>query len=70
MNITEKSHIKVKWEGTPEEFTKEKQARIKSYIQNKYGCKNVTVQFNPLTQNGKQYTLDQSENRWVNLLIL
>ena len=61
-NITEKSYIKVKWEGTPEEFTKEKQARIKAYAQNKYGCKNVIVQFNPITENGKQYTLDQSEN--------
>jgi hypothetical protein len=60
--ITEKSYIKVKWEGVPEEFTKEKQARIKAYIQNKYGCKNVTVQFNPITENGTQYTLDQSEN--------
>jgi len=28
--ITEKSYIKVKWEGAPEEFTKEKQERIKA----------------------------------------
>jgi hypothetical protein len=62
MAITEKSYIKVKWEGTPEEFSKEKQARVKSYIQNKYGCKNVVVQFSPIHQNGSQYTLDQSEN--------
>lgn len=60
--ITEKSYIKVKWDGAPEEFTKEKQARIKAYIQNKYGCKNVTVQFNPINATGSEYTLDQSEN--------
>ena len=42
-NPTEKSFIKVKWEGAPEEFTKEKQARIKAYIQNKYKCKNVII---------------------------
>jgi len=62
MAITDKSYIKVKWEGAPEEFTKEKQARIKAYIQNKYGCKNVTVQFNPINASGTEYTLDQSEN--------
>lgn len=61
-NPTEKSFIKVKWEGAPEEFTKEKQARIKAYIQNKYKCKNVTVQFNPINASGTEYTLDQSEN--------
>jgi DNA repair exonuclease SbcCD ATPase subunit len=62
MNITEKSFIKVKWECTPEDFTKEKQARIKAYFQNKYKCKNVTVQFTPINITGKQYTLDQSES--------
>ena len=62
MKPTEKSYIKVKWEGAPEEFTKEKQARIKAYFQNKYGCKNVVVQFNPINEQGSDYTLDQSEN--------
>jgi DNA repair exonuclease SbcCD ATPase subunit len=61
-SITEKSRIKVKWEGSPDEFSKEKQSRIKAYFQNKYGCKNVSVVFIPTNANGSEYTLDQSES--------
>jgi len=61
MNVTEKSHIKVKWEDVPENFTKERQNRIKSYFQRKYNTKNVIVQLSPLNEAGEDFTLGQQD---------
>lgn len=61
MSITEKSHIKVKWEDVPENFTKERQNRIKSYFQRKYNTQNVIVQLSPINNSGEEVTLGQQE---------
>ena len=36
-------HIKVTWEDIPENFTQERIKRVKSYFQNKYNSRNITV---------------------------
>ena len=35
--------IKVTWEDNPENFTQERIKRVKSYFQNKYNSRNITV---------------------------
>ena len=35
--------IKVTWEDIPENFTQERIKRVKSYFQNKYNSRNITV---------------------------
>ena len=39
----ENPFIKVTWEDNPENFTQEKLKRVRSYFQNKYNSRNVTV---------------------------
>ena len=45
MDITklENPFIKVTWDDIPENFTQEKIKRVRSYFQNKYNSRNVTV---------------------------
>lgn len=56
--------IKVEWEDSPENFTKERIKRVKEYFQNKYNTKDVKVIPKSLTNNSttKLKSLEVSDN--------
>lgn len=56
-------YIKVTWEDSPENFTKEKVKRVKAYFQEKYGAKNIKVITVSTSNNSKLklHSLDTSE---------
>ena len=57
-------YIKVTWQDTPENFTKEKINRVKSYFQKKYNTKHVQIITKTMSngEQGKLKSLDFSEN--------
>lgn len=56
--------IKVTWEDSPENFTKERIRRVKSYFQQKYNTKNIKIITKSLTNTGttRLESLEVSEN--------
>lgn len=56
--------IKITWEDSPENFTKERIRRVKSYFQQKYNTKNIKIITKSLTNTGttKLESLEVSEN--------
>ena len=55
--------IKVTWEDIPENFTQERIKRVRSYFQNKYNSKNVTVLTKGVDkESGKELDLDLEQN--------
>lgn len=56
--------IKVEWEDSPENFTKERIKRVKEYFQNKYNTKDVKIIPKSLTNNSttKLKSLEVSDN--------
>ena len=55
-------YIKVTWEDTPENFTQEKLARIKTYFKKKYKTNKVNVVTKSLNTGGIVKNIDASEN--------
>ena len=55
-------HIKVTWEDTPENFTQEKLARIKTYFKKKYKTTRVNVVTRSVNTGGIVKNIDASEN--------
>jgi len=62
MNKEIKPYIKVTWEDTPENFTQEKLARIKTYFKKKYKTTRVNVITKSLNVGGVVKNIDASEN--------
>ena len=65
MNIDtlENPFIKVTWEDIPENFTQEKIKRVRSYFQNKYKSKNVTVLTKAIDKtSGDELDIDLEQN--------
>ena len=65
MNIDtlENPFIKVTWEDIPENFTQEKIKRVRSYFQNKYKSKNVTVLTKAIDKtSGNELDIDLEQN--------
>jgi len=65
MNIEtlENPFIKVTWEDIPENFTQEKIKRVRSYFQNKYKSKNVTVLTKAIDKtSGDELDIDLEQN--------
>ena len=59
----ENPFIKVTWEDIPENFTQEKIKRVRSYFQNKYNSKNVTVLTRAIDRNsGNELDIDLDQN--------
>lgn len=54
--------IRVEWEDYPENFTKERKLRVKSYFQKKYNTQKVTIILKPKKINNKEQTEIISEN--------
>ena len=55
--------IKVTWEDIPENFTQERIKRVRSYFQNKYNSKNVTILTRGIDRkSGKELDLDLEQN--------
>ena len=56
--------IKVTWEDVPENFTKERIRRVKTYFQEKYNSKNIKIITKSLVNTGttKLESLEVSEN--------
>lgn len=56
--------IKITWEDSPENFTKERIRRVKSYFQQKYNTKNIKIITKSLTNTGtiRLESLEVSEN--------
>ena len=55
--------IQVVWEDTPENFTQERIKRVRSYFQNKYNSKNVTVLTRAIDRNsGNELDIDLDQN--------
>ncbi len=59
----ENPFIKVTWEDIPENFTQERIKRVRSYFQNKYNSKNVTILTRGVDRkSGKELDLDLEQN--------
>ena len=59
----ENPFIKVTWEDIPENFTQERIKRVRSYFQNKYNSKNVTILTRGVDRKtGKELDLDLEQN--------
>ena len=59
----ENPFIKVTWEDNPENFTQERIKRVRSYFQNKYNSKNVTILTRGVDRkSGKELDLDLEQN--------
>ena len=59
----ENPFIKVTWEDIPENFTQERIKRVRSYFQNKYNSKNVTVLTRGIDRkSGKELDIDLEQN--------
>ena len=59
----ENPFIKVTWDDIPENFTKERIKRVRSYFQNKYNSKNVTVLTRAIDRNsGDELDIDLDQN--------
>ena len=62
MNKEINPYIKVTWEDTPENFTQEKLARIKTYFKKKYKTTRVNVVTRSMNTGGVVKNIDASEN--------
>lgn len=62
--ITEKSKIRIIWEDSPENYTKESESKIKNYYKEIYPTKNIQVVFKPkgIKQKDKEINLDISQS--------
>jgi len=62
--ITEKTKIRVIWEDSPENYTKEGESKIKNYYKEQYPTKNIQVVFKPkgIKQKDKEINLDISQS--------
>ena len=59
----ENPFIKVTWEDIPENFTQERIKRVRSYFQNKYNSKNITILTRGVDRkSGKELDLDLEQN--------
>mgnify|MGYP003624198263 FL=1 len=59
----ENPFIKVTWDDIPENFTQERIKRVRSYFQNKYNSKNVTVLTRAIDRNsGDELDIDLDQN--------
>ena len=59
----ENPFIKVTWDDIPENFTQERIKRVRSYFQNKYNSKNVTVLTRAIDRNsGNELDIDLDQN--------
>jgi len=59
----ENPFIKVTWDDIPENFTQERIKRVRSYFQNKYNSKNVTVLTRGIDRkSGKELDIDLEQN--------
>ena len=59
----ENPFIKVTWEDIPENFTQERIKRVRSYFQNKYNSKNVTVLTRAIDRkSGNELDIDLEQN--------
>ena len=59
----ENPFIKVTWDDIPENFTQERIKRVRSYFQNKYNSKNVTVLARAIERNsGNELDIDLDQN--------
>ena len=59
----ENPFIKVTWEDIPENFTQERIKRVRSYFQNKYNSKNVTVLTKGVDRkSGNELDIDLEQN--------
>ena len=63
INKLDNPFIKVTWEDIPENFTQERIKRTRSYFQNKYKSKNVTVITKAIDKSsGKELEIDLEQN--------
>ena len=59
----ENPFIKVTWDDAPENFTQERIKRVRSYFQNKYNSKNVTVLTRTIDRkSGEELDIDLEQN--------
>ena len=73
----ENPFIKVTWEDNPENFTQEKLKRVRSYFQNKYNSRNITVLTKAVDRNSsgeldidiEQNVMDPNYQKNLNLLL-
>ena len=64
IKISKDAYVRVIWYDEPENYTKEKHNRIKSYYQNKYGIRNINIIFRSSERKAIEDTVDAdfSEN--------
>ena len=58
----ENPFIKVTWEDNPENFTQEKLKRVRSYFQNKYNSRNITVLTKSVDRDSSELDIDIEQN--------
>ena len=58
IEVSKDGFVRVIWYDDPENYTKEKHNRIKSYFQNKYGVRNINIVFRSNERKSMEGTVD------------